>query len=193
MESKFSDDPLWPRVKAHDWPERPTRPAVEALLRESSPRFAGWLAVARQARQARDWPSALLAENHAARLAYLEDKPALARELALSALTLARELGDDWAEAPLYALLALLAWDDGRSKDGHDHALDAIASFAQQGDEPSTALVTRWYGEHLGVLGALPEARTALRDAERRFRYIGDLAAAEACAADVEALQARRA
>ena len=191
MHHPLADDPLWPRVKAEDWPQRPLRSAVERLIASDLVAYGDWLSVAGQARVQRDWPSALLAENHAARRAYIDEKAALARELALSALTLARELGDDKAEGPLYALLAVLAWDDGRSKDGHDHALDAIACFAAQGEQAATALMTRWYGEHLAVLGALPEASSALRDAERRFRDIGDVAGAEACAADVEALQTR--
>lgn len=191
MQAIYEDDPLLPRVTLVDWPGSNTRERIHALTNQAMTSWTAWLDASQRARTDRDWPSALLAENHAARLAYLEDKPAMARELALSALTLARELGDVAAESPLYTLLALIAWDDGRSKDGHDHILDALAGFNQQGAHYCVALLTRWYGEHLAVLGANPEARHALQDAERRFRELSDFAAAEACVADVRALEQR--
>jgi hypothetical protein len=149
---------------------------------------AAVLALHAEAKSARDFPVALLAGLLSAHAHYdahaLED----ARRLAISTLELARETGNVLAEAHAYRLLALIAFDEGRSKDGHDHLLDAMAAFEDAGRPGEVPTLTRWYAEHLAVLGAKEEAEAAFRLARERFLAVGDTEGARLCELDLAAL-----
>ncbi len=97
------------------------------------------------------------------------------------AIARSMEGGVPAVEARAHALLATLYFDAGRSKDGHDALLEAMALYRAQDDADSRrglAVCMRLYGEHIGVLGSTEEAVQALRLAQAMFRDLGDEAAA---------------
>jgi len=141
-----------------------------------------------EARQRREFPAALLAELLRVKGHYCRGETGVAHAAGLAAATLAREIGDDLAEAHAHKWLALIAFDEGRSKDGHDHLLDALAGFETAGAPEELPTLTRWYGEHLAFLGATEEAQRALRLARERYLDAGDLAGARALEADIAAV-----
>jgi len=173
-------------VDEEGWPDIGLRMRIEAAAEQ--PQALEELAA--EAERERHFPGALLARMYLAHAYYQGERGQEAHKTAIRALLLAQEIGDLLAEAQLRRLLALIAWDEGRSKDGHDHVLEAMIAYEQLGREKDIAPLMRWYGEHLGVLGALPEAEEALREAERRFVALGDENAAQACAKDLAAVKA---
>ena len=165
---------------------------LERLCASDVPQAADALhALSLEAQSARDFPVALLAGLLAARANYEAHALETGRALGISALELARETGNVLAEAHAYRLLALIAFDEGRSKDGHDHVLDAMAAFDEAGRHEEVPTLTRWYAEHLAVLGAKEEAQAAFRLARARFLEVGDQAGARLCELDLAALASR--
>ncbi len=144
-------------------------------------------AFAAEASAAREFPLALLAGLHAMRLSYEAETLEHARNVGVLTLQLARETGNVLAEAHAYRLLALIAFDEGRSKDGHDHLLDAMAAFEDAGRQGEVPTLTRWYAEHLTVLGAIEEAVQAFTLARERFLAVGDIEGARLCELDLAA------
>lgn len=140
--------------------------------------------------QTHEFPAALTAMMQTAQERYWSGDTSLAHAQALAALKLAQEIGWMQEEALLFKLLAQMAFDEGRSKDGHDHLLDAIALFQELDQWAEAALLTRWYAEHLSFLGALPEAKAAFKLAHERFLNCQDEAAAAGCLADLQAIEA---
>ncbi len=175
------------RVDFEGWPVAPFAAKIEAEAASAE----ALEDLRAEAERERHWPSVLLARMSLAQLHYENERGQLAHRNAMAALLIAQEIGDLLAEAQIRRLLALLAWDEGRSKDGHDHILEAVAAYEQVGESKEIPVLMRWYGEHLGVLGAYPEADQALADAEKRFRDAGDESGAQACAADRLAVKAR--
>jgi hypothetical protein len=173
-------------VDEEGWPDASLKPRIEAAADQPDELEA----LAAEAERDRHFPGALLARMYLAHAFYETERGQEAHKTALRALLLAQEIGDLLAEAQLRRLLALIAWDEGRSKDGHDHVLEAMIAYEQLSRPQEIAPLMRWYGEHLGVLGALPEAEEALKEAERRFRALGDENAARACAEDLAAVKA---
>lgn len=152
---------------------------------------AALAALAQEAKSEREWAIALLSGLTAARSYYERHALEEGRAHAIAALELARETGNVLAEAHAYRLLALVAFDQGRSKDGHDHLLDAMAAFEDAGRQHEVPTLTRWYAEHLAVLGAKAEAEAAFQLARRRFLAVGDEEGARLCELDLAAMQAR--
>lgn len=194
MDPQNQIDPTLPRVTFADWSGGPSRARLQTLLQQADPsetnvRTQVWLELGQNAERERDFPAALLARQYAARAAYHADASMMARELATYALSLARELADAQAEPAIFSLLAVLALDDGRSKDAHDHLQEAIAGYDALEQKGPCAVLLRWYGEHLQLLGAEPEAKAALSDAARLFRELGDEQAAKACVQGGAALE----
>jgi hypothetical protein len=148
-------------------------------------------AFAAEAAAAREFPLALLAGMHAIRLSYESEALEEARNSGVLTLQLARETGNVLAEAHAYRLLALIAFDEGRSKDGHDHLLDAMAAFEDAGRQGEVPTLTRWYAEHLAVLGAIEESVQAFTLARERFLDVGDAAGARLCELDLAAARSR--
>ena len=173
-------------VDEEGWPDTGWRTRIEGAA-ESAQTLEE---LAAEAERDRHFPGALLARMYLAHNYYESERGQDAHKTAIRALLLAQEIGDLLAEAQLRRLLALIAWDEGRSKDGHDHVLEAMIAYEQLGREAEIAPLMRWYGEHLGVLGAVPEAEEALREAERRYKALGDENAARACAEDLLAVRA---
>jgi hypothetical protein len=149
---------------------------------------AALAALGAEAKAVRDFPVALLAGLLVTRSAYQAHTLPDARQSGVSTLELARETGNVLAEAHAYRLLALIAFDEGRSKDGHDHLLDAMAAFEDAGRPNEVPTLTRWYAEHLAVLGAKDEAEAAFRLARDRFLAVGDTEGARLCELDLAAL-----
>jgi len=173
-------------VDDEGWPDVGLKVRIEAAAEQAQTLEE----LAAEAERERHFPGALLARMYLAHNYYESERGQDAHKTAIRALLLAQEIGDLLAEAQLRRLLALIAWDEGRSKDGHDHVLEAMIAYEQLGREAEIAPLMRWYGEHLGVLGAMPEAEEALREAERRYKVLGDENAAQACAADLLAVRA---
>lgn len=160
-------------------------PLVEERPEEALPAL---LEVAETAMAERDFPVALMGLLLAAKAGYQGDRIGLARAAGVRAVECARQVGDLAGEAHAYRLLALIAFEEGRSKDGHDHLLDAIASFEDAGLAAEVPVLMRWYGEHLALLGATAEAKHAFGVAKERFGALGDQAGADGCARDIAAL-----
>ncbi len=121
------------------------------------------------------------------------ESPAEATEALEQAAARAMEAGLALVEAEAHVTLATIAFDAGRSKDGHDALLEAMALYrglegpdAQRG----LAVAVRLYGEHLGVLGGKDEAAQALRLAQAMFRDLGDATAVAGIEADLAELDA---
>lgn len=93
----------------------------------------------------------------------------------------AMEGGSRLLEADAYYALAMLAFDHGRSKDGHDALLESMALYRDlDGDEAKAKLARaiHAYGEHLAVLGDAKAAREALSLARAMFADLGETALA---------------
>jgi len=138
------------------------RDAAEQAGREFSPELEAraWLGVADMLRLRDEYKPAVEALN--------------------DAIARAVEAGNPLLEARAWFVLATTAFDEGRSKDGHDALLEAMTLYragdgleAQQG----LALATRTYGEHLAVLGSASDAREALRLSRAMYDALGDAAA----------------
>lgn len=96
------------------------------------------------------------------------------------AIARSMEGGVPLVEADAWLALAHAGFDDGRSKDGHDALLEAMALYRElEGPEAQQglALTVRLYGEHIGVLGDAEEARHALELARIMYGELGDEAA----------------
>lgn len=114
-----------------------------------------------------------------------------ARDAYEEAIARAMEGGERLVEADAHFALALVAFDQGHSKDGHDALLEAMALYRDEGGDEAKwrlARAVRHYGEHLGVLGSTPEARQALELARAMFTDLGDRAAADGIADDLARL-----
>jgi hypothetical protein len=115
-----------------------------------------------------------------------------ARSVFEEAVARAMEGGDVVTEADAHFALATLAFDSGRSKDGHDALLEAMALCRDQDTldgKRRLARAVRLYGEHIGVLGSAEDARQALELAWVMFDDLGDAQAAAGVRADIVKLQ----
>lgn len=113
-------------------------------------------------------------------LAAAEDHDS-ARSAFEEAAARAMEAGNRLLEADAHFALAHAHFDAGRSREGHDELLEAMALYRRlESDEARIGLAraTRVYGEHLGVLGSVDDARQALELARLMFRELGDEEAA---------------
>lgn len=125
-------------------------------------------------------------------LAIAEDDAKGARALLTDAVARAMEGGVPLVEAGAYLALAHASFDLGRSKDGHDALLEAMALYRSLDGRPAMeglARSMRLYGEHLGVLGDAKEARNALEIARVMFADLGDAEGAAGVVADMARLE----
>lgn len=119
------------------------------------------------------------------------DEPG-ARAAFHEAIARAMEGGSAMLEADAHFSLAMLAFDHGRSKDGHDALLESMALYREMStDEGRTkmARAVRTYGEHIAVLGDAKAAREALELARAMYRDLGDDAAVEGLDDDLSQLK----
>ncbi len=113
------------------------------------------------------------------------------------AIARAVEGGVPVIEAEAWFGLASTFFDHGRSKDGHDALLEAMAlcreiSEASPDDRTAKARLARairLYGEHIGVLGSESDARQALELARIMYADLGEAAIAQSITADIAALR----
>ncbi|MFM2153926.1 MAG: hypothetical protein RL199_2361 [Pseudomonadota bacterium] len=111
-----------------------------------------------------------------------------ARRLLENAVARSLESGLPFVEAEAWYGLAMAAFDEGRSKDGHDALLEAMALYrGLDGDDARRGLAraVRAYGEHVAVLGGAEQAKEALRLAGAMYGALGD--AAEVAGVDADA------
>lgn len=111
-----------------------------------------------------------------------------AREIGIFALSLAAQVGLLEYEAVLYEQLALIALHQGRSKDAHDHLLDAMALCEDLKRPQQSAQLTRWYAEHLAALGAAEEAKQAYQIALQKYAAIQAWSCHQQCQRDLQQL-----
>ncbi len=112
-----------------------------------------------------------------------------ARTVLESAVSRAVEAGLPLVEAESWYALAMASFDEGRSKDGHDALLEALALYrCVDGVEAKWGLAraVRAYGEHVAVLGGSEQAREALTLAGAMYADLGDAAEVQGVAADAK-------
>lgn len=129
----------------------------------------------------------------AGQLHALSGNLASARQRLEEAIARSMEGGVPLVEADAWLALAHAGFDDGRSKDGHDALLEAMALYrGLDGDAARQGLAqsVRLYGEHIGVLGDTAEARQALVLARIMYTELGDEDAARGVGEDLERLDA---
>lgn len=120
------------------------------------------------------------------------DDPDAARSALEEAMARAMEAGDAMLEADAHLALAHAHFDAGRSKDGHDELLEAMALYRRMDSvdaRTKLARATRVYGEHLGVLGSEEDARQALVLAKLMFTELGDTEAAAGIDEELERIR----
>jgi|GEM_PF-4399486 len=126
---------------------------------------------------------------------YLNDTPSAmfqARDIGIFALSLAQQVGLLEYEAILYEQLALIALHEGRSKDAHDHLLDAMALCEDLNKPYQSAQLTRWYAEHLAALGAAQEAQQAYQIAINKYAALNAWSLHQQCQQDLQQLYTQR-
>ena len=139
-------------------------------------------AAAEQARDSFEPELEARAELGAAAMLHLAGDEAGARTAYEGAVGRAMEGGSRMLEADAHFGLAMLAFDHGRSKDGHDELLEAMALYREMAEREGRvkmARAVRTYGEHVGVLGDVESARQALRLARAMYMDLDDAVAVE--------------
>lgn len=124
----------------------------------------------------------------AAEMQRFTGEPAAAIATLNDAIARAVEAGEPLVEARAWFVLATTAFDEGRSKDGHDALLEAMTLYREgtgREAQEGLALATRTYGEHLAVLGSASDARDALRLARAMYDALGDPSAVAGIDADL--------
>ena len=109
------------------------------------------------------------------------------------AIARAMEGGSPMLEADAHFSLAMLAFDHGRSKDGHDALLESMALYREMDSlegRTKMARAVRTYGEHIAVLGDAKAAREALLLARAMYLDLGDGAAVAGVDQDLSQLKA---
>ncbi|MFM2152005.1 MAG: hypothetical protein RL199_440 [Pseudomonadota bacterium] len=112
-----------------------------------------------------------------------------ARRVLENAVARSLEAGLPLVEAEAWYGLAMSAFDEGRSKDGHDALLEAMALYrGLDGDDARRGLAraVRAYGEHVAVLGGSAQAKEALTLAGAMYGALGDAAEVEGVASDAK-------
>jgi hypothetical protein len=112
-----------------------------------------------------------------------------ARGVLENAVSRSVEAGLPLVEAEGWYALAMVSFDEGRSKDGHDALLEAMALYRSLDDRDGRrglARAVRAYGEHVAVLGGAEQAREALGLAGAMYADLGDESEVIGVAADAK-------